>query len=1282
MKNILLIGIGGTGSAAIDLLYEKIDALGDQSDNRFAAIIFNTEHDHTATHDGIERISLSDTADIGTICDRIGRQYLKDWFPCDLTEEPQATPVEQIAAASTNGFFSPKDVRHIRNQQTSRDSSLWRKNAYLSFLNMLNRAEDKATFHRVMENLNQKKPDAPYDIYIVASIAGGTGSGAFLPIALYAHHYIQQHIGKTPQIHALIACPDIVAHHHSAEMQTKFYANAYAFLRELDAITRVTRGHNRNAENEGNAPIRFRLGHPDEPLAGLLFDAMDQRFWKPTAASIQNVFIVDKIPGVQSVEAHHCVLADTLYTILCTDVGTTTDSELSNHVLLNAQSNGTNAIYNVISTSAVQLPTESILHYLACEKAKEQCEKYWLLLHNRVQKLLLQSSAASHKQGLSANTCAEEYAIACAGEYRAMLNDPNNPLPHFLRESNNDAVIDEYFKKLQNGIARSLAGTVPDAIANLDVMENSGLRRDVRFLFKNLRHTKSTGSTAQASAENDGTKNDFSHRVQQVREAIFDRASACISIIKSTSGPLSDAVITLTDNDAVTSDDLSLIENLLKNAGAFCHPVSAMVRLCVLRARISAFFDSYRKEKLDEEWGKLSQKPSIEHFDRMGFYQNGTPNRSGNIRRERGRYARLACTRLSAFAQIEDEYLRKRTDLGADSTYLIADAKASLDHLNERMNTHITYLVLLPIAERLDLLIDEYRFFFRDFISAYAEMENKAARALHLDEGMDNSTLNVQSDAKHKLAFMEQISYENAFDEIACANVQEIGKQIFRRAFDCASRKCSSNADADHTSVTVRMNGLFDKIIEGYKPAIRNTDFFRKFSDMNVVEAIVKGIPDKNPRLIRDTLTQTLSCARELAKSSLTLDHSVGESKDPRVPRPSALTVLMMSYKTAKYIKKQAHLFEIEVPEGATEDIAIQVCAELFASKFVSFSSRVCVVREIPDHVLYVTDEILDIAPERITKFNECNPASYYRSYRRILDEARKNDSDRWNPHLGINLHKAGHLPFLNERMEEIRNVNTVKALLYALLGSNDKPPLISFSAKEKAFVLNVARSDRESDNVMTYNGNRITEKNIYRLFDWLRAKDHLTERWSAAFDHALEWQKSMLPPVRVDSETADDEIKIMIRSIKKSFYADKLSKAPISGMPAISDLNALANRIRSSTTLASASRDADGLLAIAAQIVDEFLVYRNIDDDCDALKNAREALLKVLLPHEQDGRVKKAETPEDDEDDEHAQDIRENAVPEESDENTPYEDSEDKADSKPAKRSKTSGKSAAKKKT
>lgn len=1220
MKNILLIGIGGTGSAAVDQLYRRIDDLGNRTGNRIAAITFSTENDQLRQSDRIVRLSLSDTADVGTICDRIGTQYLKDWFPCESEDADAWERKDPASASDRAGVFDQSDVASIRGQQSSRDSSLWRKNAYLSFLNLLNHTASRAAFHRAMEDLNQENPEATYDIYAIASIAGGTGSGAFLPITLYAHHYIKKYIGKIPRIHAFIACPDIVAYHHGTEMQSKFYANAYAFLRELNAINLVTTGYNRTEESHGMAPVRFRLGHPNEPLAGLLFDSTDPAFWNPDAAPFQKVFVFDKIPGVHSVEAHTDAIADTLYTVLCTNVGKTTDSELSNHVLLNAQSNGINAIYTVIATSKVQFPTESILTYLACKQTRSVCDNTWLLLHNRVHALQKENEVAAKERGEASPVDALSYARLYTETYREMCGEALSPLPMIvertlLRDMDGDRSVDsaeEYFKQLRAYIMQTVECPIPKTISELAAIPQPHFVKDFfGFIKQKLsRRTHDDSTPLTAVAEKRSAKETFLKQADAVMKALCEAVVDRIDYVKKTHLPLTGAILSLADQEDLTASPVSLREKLLKcNYGGdealFVHPVSQMVRICSLRTAIDDLLSAPEGMDLDKQWQTIASRftESDLYNDTLRITHGDNMAPQKELRLNKSFYYKLGANRLTGIAAKEKtkQYRKKNTHVHTDSVCLKADATATFNRLLEQMGQYLCRLVFRELADRLDYLIDEYRTFFKSFTQACDDLEEKTRQAQSLDAGKVSSTVNIRAAEKEKDALWKAFSRENPTESFASvvANDNVVGAQVFRITMEAATKRYNGHIERTTSNAAESMRLLFDRMIESCKPLVRASETFQNISEMNILEAIIGDIPEKNPKQISNAISAALLPARESAKTSLVLDYSVHKD-ETSAPRPSDLTVLMMSYGTAQYIRKEATGFGIVTPQGATDETAIRSCAEQFARKYVSHNSRVAVVHDISDQILYITDEKLDIVPKRITKFNECNTAAYYHSYRRSLELMRSHASDRWNPHLGNSLHKPGRLPFLNPEMEKVQSHNTAKALLYAIFSKKIVCKKEPSQEDAYTFYLTVSHTDgttMPSLSPMTVNGVTVMGDTLHLLFDWLREKDSLIDVWSAAFDRELKRQMTEIPPF-----TKGEHFERLEEVIQTCGYFKSLSNPFFDDHPDIHHLGAFADAVTAHVSLAAAARDRQALLDVGADIVRGFATYRTDTVGYDAM--------------------------------------------------------------------------------
>ena len=110
MKSILILGVGGTGSRAANLLQKKIDRIGRQEDVKIVTVVFDTNAADEKNIDSASVISLSENATVGMVRNRLGKQC-DEWFPSS---------------------------RKYDENNLSIGAGQWRKQSYLAFLNAMN----------------------------------------------------------------------------------------------------------------------------------------------------------------------------------------------------------------------------------------------------------------------------------------------------------------------------------------------------------------------------------------------------------------------------------------------------------------------------------------------------------------------------------------------------------------------------------------------------------------------------------------------------------------------------------------------------------------------------------------------------------------------------------------------------------------------------------------------------------------------------------------------------------------------------------------------------------------------------------------------------------------------------------------------------------------------------------------------------------------------------------------------------------------------------------------
>lgn len=1080
-KNILLIGVGGTGSNAVDTFFSKLNEFKNQTDNNVTALVFDTDAGDLKKIKSAKTVAMSDPASVGTICDRIGKEYLKEWFPWDA-----------------------KDVRA---QEMVRGASQWRKKSYLAFLNLMNKPIARKTFISALEDM-VKDPGASCEVYVIASVAGGTGSGSFIPIALYAKRYLRKALGKNPIVNAMIALPDIYAESQTPENRIKVYSNAYAILRELNAINLVSRNYNAGLTAKKKAPVRFRIGHPDEPNVGVLFDASDKSYWTPEAAPFSQIFLLDRIPRLNSIQAHDMVLANSLYTIICTEIGAAFDSEFSNHELVRSQNNGSNAIYAGVSTSQIRFPKDTILDYLAYKKTLESCEGEWLTIHKSVE------TAIAEKER-EAKAAKRRFVMKDDAYANMVLEAVNNK----LNENNDDVTaiyercVEAYTKegKRSPRNAAQLYLSMIDTYINSKIPDIESAKTTIIDNFPKDDDLKSK------------SKEDFTSFVQDdVYPEVLNYFIECFDAVKCVPTSVADAAITLNKKKVGTiGDQYSLVRNLLQTSnGTYIHPVAALIRLCQLRVALSELPDK------EPEWPELKKRTILELPDR--FFEI-----SGEVSSRKSGYVNLGTKRFEEMVTDPDKYESEKSKVTADFEALREDIEPLLMGIQSSTISQINSKTYANITRDVDLLIAKFRSFFSRFEKEKENLVEETLDVYRKDAGTIDSVINVYSTKENKDAIKAIVDDSNGpmTDADVAANDNITGKGVLDSVMQSAIAEFSHDEEFNDNDSSAYRN-LFNGMVDASREFIVRSDSYKSIASLNTIEAIVKSCGSyATAKDIDDAIRNAFTVAQDVAIPSLKLENNLAESD---LVQPSNVMVFMMSLNTAKYIKKNAEKFGIHLPaDQSNEGAILRSCAEQFIRDYSGNSgARVTIVKSIPDQILYCTGEIMDITPLCIAKFNELGEdCSYFKNYTDALRRYNKYETDMWNPHLGNDLHKRGYLPYMNAEMENICDEKMIKALLYAL-----ENKLITYSngigvASKQYFFVNGPTK------ILDDKFNPINNKNISQLLAWLRNEDEKIEDWSAKFDNVINEQMLALPTI-----VSETEIPTLEGALTKSHFMSILN--------------------------------------------------------------------------------------------------------------------------------------------
>lgn len=209
----LLIGLGGTGCKIIERVSKMVS---NEQRNNIAFAVFDTDiNDLRGIQERNPFIKIIQTSTKQTVGEYLNKDtHARDtWFPVN---------------AILNGKTLTEGAGQVRS--ISRLA-----------LETVIRAGKMEPLHEAIQSLYKvegDKVDQALRVVIVSSLAGGTGSGLILPVALYTRNYLQTHFRQSANItRGFFILPEVFYEVITGQTErNNLKANAYATLRELDAF--------------------------------------------------------------------------------------------------------------------------------------------------------------------------------------------------------------------------------------------------------------------------------------------------------------------------------------------------------------------------------------------------------------------------------------------------------------------------------------------------------------------------------------------------------------------------------------------------------------------------------------------------------------------------------------------------------------------------------------------------------------------------------------------------------------------------------------------------------------------------------------------------------------------------------------------------------------------------------------------------------------------------------------------------------------------------------------
>lgn len=365
----LLIGLGGTGCKIVEKVSNMVT---EEQRQNIAFAVFDTDiNDLRGIQERSPYIRTIQTSTKQTVGEYLNKDtHARDsWFPVN---------------AILNGKTLTEGAGQVRS--ISRLA-----------LETVIRAGRMEPLHEAIQSLyrvEEDKADQALRVVLVGSLAGGTGSGLILPVAMYVRNYLATHFRQSANItRGFFILPEVFYEVIPGQAErNNLKANAYAALRELDAFL---------MKGDATLPERYmdsvRMQFPRAASEG--YEEYDIRPY-----DFCFLFDAQNAEGgkLSSFEQYLDHAANCIYAQSIGPMNKRSNSSEDNTIRKLAKERGRNR-YAGAGASMLVYPFEDIRTFIALKWARQSVSKQWLVFDNRFNELCKENEQ-KREEGLAAVT--------------------------------------------------------------------------------------------------------------------------------------------------------------------------------------------------------------------------------------------------------------------------------------------------------------------------------------------------------------------------------------------------------------------------------------------------------------------------------------------------------------------------------------------------------------------------------------------------------------------------------------------------------------------------------------------------------------------------------------------------------------------------------------------------------------------------------------------------------------------------------------------------------------
>lgn len=993
LKQTVLIGLGGTGSRAVNnvarmLRKEDIEI----NDGIVTCAVLDTNQ----SDNDLIKATGTDIPVIPTCDERTIKRYLQDhaskdpmtWCPYSRSfgAESMIDGASEIRVKSRLAFMDTMDSKRIFDLQNA------------------------------MEKVFHNRPNTPEKVRVmlVSSLAGGTGAGMFLQVALWLRKFFASR-NCMVSIRGIFLLPDIfirtIENAKDDEKKKRYYyANAYACIRELNTLNKIIKG-----DYQPERPIVI----PD------LFDSRNP----PEKPVFDFAFFIDDVDAkgasFKGIESYEKMVAQIVYMQLYAPMINEMVSVEDN--LYRSFEKSTEPVYGSCGTAKAVYPVEDIMEYCALRAASDSVSEGWGRIDAEIKAMIKEQEDAERDGDYSSTISIRDTYLRLFDEKSKKTGKEVGRSDRFFVSIKND-IFNEKRKPSANGKpAVDLSCKVEDflKLVSLEIEKSvtkNGGCDSILSIGEDLPDPSSPENfNENTKATLQGVREEEIQVVNNVLRAFDEKKQEYANSILRSIVPV--------DMGSVNKNDEKSLYGLFQKRDVndqlhYVHPVAARYLIYKLSKKIEErqnklYVDTLRQKAEEGDTELISfdnpdtrrKETMLEYWDQIGHFTS---------------------------KKELQHFLKQYKLYNAENKNLCVQYETAA----------LTQLVLNALKERVEALSKQMKTLFDDFEKLVQKLQKDMRNNVARNQNNLPKVLYVYAKKEHKDEIYESLSVD-----LAGKNESLYG-DVIQTVYGkfCSEYRPSAEENKIYRDKSISV-AFYEAIVDSYRKLLEDKKGnYRKKLNLDIISAICKESDYTYAHEAEDDDEEEKDIfAQESEAEKETTRHATAITEYRRSLAQKAVPFLQTEPESAdiqieeisNMLKDENNKMWMTTGSGKKIQISLQtsltfwgfhekvgevypeIGAELGANQTTAAS------KGYPINELYCYSSIYGVKASSIPKFKETSGGDYFENYSAVINGMIRDKSEVDTPHIDKTWHEF--LPYVGDGMQEQYKQKFYKTLWLAI---------------------------------------------------------------------------------------------------------------------------------------------------------------------------------------------------------------------------------------------------------